>query len=354
MSEKIHAIPYHDSYGITKTGVVYDIATQTPLNPILYKKKYYVYIDGELIEIAKLVLNTYIGDMPSKICYKTSPEFYDTKSIEYEIGDIFDYSEDEVLIDDILFRRMKKYKYYFISSDGVIYSMYYNRFVEKSFNHKEYPTVALVDNTGFRSPRKVHRLVYETYIGELDPALIVDHLNGKKWCSSFWNLEQINQRENVRRAYATGLNPIEAWVYDDVEKVCKLMEDGYTFQEIMKEMEIDESSTRRLKNLIQSIKSRSYHKEISSKYNIDNYAGSSINENSINAWKYDDVRKVCQLMEDSCTFSEIVNAFDVDASDPSVRLKFANLIAKLKSNKYHRNISKDYKIENYSGKYRKD
>lgn len=53
--------------------------------------------------------------------------------------------------------------------------------------------------------RSVHRLVAETYIGEIPKGYCVNHKDGNKTNNRVSNLEIVTYKENIRHAHATGL-----------------------------------------------------------------------------------------------------------------------------------------------------
>lgn len=51
----------------------------------------------------------------------------------------------------------------------------------------------------------LHRLVYETFVGEIPDGMEINHVNGNKHDNSISNLECVTPSENVRHAIDTGL-----------------------------------------------------------------------------------------------------------------------------------------------------
>lgn len=52
----------------------------------------------------------------------------------------------------------------------------------------------------------VHRIIVNTWIRRIDHTdLVVDHVNGKRWCNLLENLEPVTNRENIQRAHQLGL-----------------------------------------------------------------------------------------------------------------------------------------------------
>lgn len=67
-----------------------------------------------------------------------------------------------------------------------------------------YKKVELFRN-GTPSSRYVHRVVIETFIGEIPAGLEVNHINGEKADNSLKNLEVATHEMNVKHAWETGL-----------------------------------------------------------------------------------------------------------------------------------------------------
>ena len=53
--------------------------------------------------------------------------------------------------------------------------------------------------------RRVHRLVMESFVGEIPDGMQVNHVNGDKADNRLANLEYVTPRENIRHGMATGL-----------------------------------------------------------------------------------------------------------------------------------------------------
>lgn len=51
----------------------------------------------------------------------------------------------------------------------------------------------------------VHRIIYQTFNGEIPEGLVIDHLNGIKTDNRIDNLEACSHQENTRRAFCNGL-----------------------------------------------------------------------------------------------------------------------------------------------------
>jgi HNH endonuclease len=99
-----------------------------------------------------------------------------------------------------------KHKKCEVSSLGRVFSNKSNTILTQSLNSSEYYT-ATVDG----SPRLVHRLVVETFIGEAPEDMsspVVNHKDNNKLNNRLDNLEWLSTSDNVKDAYAKGLSSI--------------------------------------------------------------------------------------------------------------------------------------------------
>lgn len=53
--------------------------------------------------------------------------------------------------------------------------------------------------------RRLHREVAIMFNPNPNNFPEVDHVNGKKWCNDWWNLEWVDRMESIKRAFETGL-----------------------------------------------------------------------------------------------------------------------------------------------------
>ena len=99
-----------------------------------------------------------------------------------------------------------KYKRYYVSEDGKIFSAKSGSLVELSqfSNGIGYMKVKLYHN-GNRPKPYVHRLVAETYIPNPSDKSSVNHKDGDKQNNTLSNLEWVSHQENMDHARETGL-----------------------------------------------------------------------------------------------------------------------------------------------------
>lgn len=112
--------------------------------------------------------------------------------------------------------------------------------LKQEIDFKGYSRVSL--NTGIKEKRQikasVHRLVYQTYVGQIPKDLQINHIDGNKSNNHISNLELCTGKENVRHAIKLGLmkslpsekNPGVKLDWNKVRKIRKLY-DGKQFSQ---------------------------------------------------------------------------------------------------------------------------
>lgn len=90
---------------------------------------------------------------------------------------------------------------YWISEDGDIINMNKKnpKIMKQETSWDGHKRIELYEN-GKGKKYFVHRLVYETYIGELVKGLVIEHLDGNPSNNNYKNLKQSTQKENVDTA----------------------------------------------------------------------------------------------------------------------------------------------------------
>ena len=93
---------------------------------------------------------------------------------------------------------------YLINEIGQIYSLKTNMYIKPSNNYNNYKVITLRNN-GVKKQFRVHRLVAESFIPNLDNKEHVNHIDGNKANNSVSNLEWATALENNVHAYKTKL-----------------------------------------------------------------------------------------------------------------------------------------------------
>jgi hypothetical protein len=168
------------------------------------------------------------------------------------------------------FRDIPGFPGYKISEYGKVYSEKRNIFIAEARNWGGYMVVTISDPSGYRAPRKVHRLVYRTYIGELEDGKVIDHKDNNKDNNHYTNLQQITPSQNSTKSFITGKNSsLVIWPKDIIHKICKMIVRGYTNREIFESLGVDYNVNRiQCNTLIGNITRGSMHKDVTVHYNI--------------------------------------------------------------------------------------
>ena len=171
------------------------------------------------------------------------------------------------------FKTIPGFSKYMISEDGIVYSIKRKQIISVGHNWAGYQTVTITDDNGFRSPRKVHRLVYKTYIGNLIDGLVIDHIDDNILNNHYTNLQQITPTENSLKSFNSGKNKSKVvWKEKDIRSICEMMEENIPTYQIFINLGVDYYSNRIACNmLIGQLRRGEIHKTISSEYNIRNY-----------------------------------------------------------------------------------
>ena len=90
---------------------------------------------------------------------------------------------------------LKNYQNYLISEYGEVVNRWTKKIIKPTINKKGYERVDL----GYDKGLLIHRLVYETFVGDLNSDLVIDHIDGNKRNNHYSNLQQITSKENTRK-----------------------------------------------------------------------------------------------------------------------------------------------------------
>lgn len=90
---------------------------------------------------------------------------------------------------------LKYHQNYLISEYGEVMNRWTGKIIKPIINKKGYKRIDLSYSKGLL----IHRLVYETFVGELNGNLVIDHIDGNKQNNHYSNLQQITSKENTRK-----------------------------------------------------------------------------------------------------------------------------------------------------------
>lgn len=163
---------------------------------------------------------------------------------------------------------------YMISEDGkTVYSIKRDKEIAHAISENGYEVVTITDDDGYRAPRKVHRLVYLTYVGELIPGMTIDHIDNDPMHNHYTNLQQISQSENSMKSFTEGKNKDKAvWDKGTVDNICRLLAKNTSEHDIFRKLKIDYDKHRVACNhLVGQLLRGDIHKDITAKYDLSGY-----------------------------------------------------------------------------------
>ena len=93
-----------------------------------------------------------------------------------------------------------KIKGVYVNSDGQVWVLKDGQFVEQKIAHTQ-KGYEVFYRRGVGTVY-VHRLVYETFIGDIVSGMVIDHIDEDKQNNALWNLQLLTQSDNLKKHYA--------------------------------------------------------------------------------------------------------------------------------------------------------
>ena len=296
-------------YSISPNGFVINTETMKEEKRYCDGNRIYYMLDKRFFYADELVWRVFIGELMGPIKYLDGNEFNLNAYNLYIPLDIQKLSETEWLINDIYFKQIPGFSKYMISLHGTVYTKSLNKIVNRAINHGDYLTVALVSDNGDRSPRKVHRLVYSTFCGELIPGMEIDHKDFNRHNNYYTNLQQISNYENLYRTQSKWDQ--NAIPFDDIDRICYSINDALSTEEIMTNMGIypEDSQYKPYYDLITELRDRGFYKSVLKKYE----ASEKINEVRVGSkrLKAEDIPIIRKMAADKVPVKIIAEKFGV-------------------------------------------
>lgn len=263
-------LPDYNNYSISNKGYIFDKENNVLIPQIIKNNTLIVVLNGIEHRLDQLILNIYVGELDGNIIYRDNNyKNCEVTNLSYDIN--ISLSNDDFIINEKIFKPIPGFSNYAISDDGLIYSKLRKVLIRKTFNQNNYVVATIIDDNGYRAPRRIHRLVYMTYIGPIPVDMILDHKDGKKYNNRSTNLEAVYQHENIKRAFDIGLID-RRWEIDDIHKICKMLEENIPSKKILKSIQLSgHKNYRDLTMLIHNLINQKQHCQISKGYNIKNY-----------------------------------------------------------------------------------
>lgn len=102
-------------------------------------------------------------------------------------------------------RVIKGFSRYTVSDKGEIENSKTGRILRQGMGTTGYLQVYLVSDDDSQKPKRVHKLVANAFLGEIDSSqrYVVDHINGVKTDNMLTNLRIVTNRENTTGSFKT-------------------------------------------------------------------------------------------------------------------------------------------------------
>lgn len=220
-----------------------------------------------------------------------------------------------------------------------------------------YLRIFLQMEDGSRKAFLVHRLVMMTFhpISNHEE-MQVNHKRGIKTNNRDYELEWATPLENVRHAYATGLNNnvLEnnhnaILTNEQVVFICEQLSKGVQIHDIVQML--GDTGCVDIERNIRSIYERKAWTRIS-----QNYTFPQIQENRRNLFTPSEVKIICEKLQEGYGYIDILKfiGMDIDRLDKDSLFNFCNVISNIRMGKYYKDISKNYDLIPDNGRDRYD
>lgn len=253
-----------------KTGydLIYQFNKNTPFKLIELMN----FQDNEKVYLKPidLYMITYFGFLPFEIKYRFKE---DPTTYYYDIPSLDTINDDLIMLEDIEFRKSNLIKHgnIFISENGCIFdrissSIKRHRYKDKIYNYQTY------------SKFKIHQLVYDAWIGPIDPELEIHHKDNNDWNNNASNLIQVSRSEHMILHNNT--------IYSDevITQICELMSSGISIVDASKSLNVPY-------NLARDLRAKCRHKSISLQYDFPEVINNGASSKSDN-----DIHEICKLL----------------------------------------------------------
>ena len=367
-------IPEFPTYSITKTGIVTNkktgkiVTINFPKYSSIENANVRIqnkYGNLERVKIKELLTWTFYGkcDLPITKASKINEEI---KYMDYKLF-IYDLSTEymkrfngkkKVEIAGEYFKQCPyPYDMYLISKNGVVFDPLRWKFCTRHYGYPdEYPMVSLRINNQKNEYKSmtVHVLIAMTWMPEeWDPALVVNHKDGRKYNSVYSNLEVITNAENIKHAVENGLlvsnGPRSFFDYDTIVKICEAMEQGMSNNEIRKYASIPKSyNDDSLSRFLWGLRSGKNYSYITENYDFSNW-NSKINfvspdKDGCAVGRLMHIENVCKLL----ATTELSNKEIEKETGVSTYT-----IQNIRAGKQFQNIAKEYGVPEWKSSHRR-
>lgn len=341
---KLFKIPYTDNYYIDKFCIIYKEE-----NGILTKVKnagcnlYKLYFRGNILfySTAQIVAITRLGYCPFSKFNIDYDKLNMFSTVQYNVKSIKTVDDSHILINEILFASHPKWRHLYSNKYGAIFDLKTMKFRYQTQDKDGYMRFTPVhDVTHYAA----HRFAFECWHQRLmNSTEVIHHSNSKKQENYIWNLEATTAAQNTRYSILHRERKLDrVFTEEDIDKMCKLMQDGKSYYEIASEFGVNPKKDRReYKNFRGRLSLLRMNKiawrDISGKYDLSEYEGY---KDPATRFSTDDIFKMHQLRKAGAMVKDIAEYFKTTPKYVS-----AVLSGKKRHNDYIRFVKSSTTIE---------
>lgn len=275
LRHRFSLIPDEYPYAINPRGEVYNFITDEDCDIGVSENTTFVEINGRLVDVRELIVKTYIGDLDLPVVSVRKDETWiSSQDLTYQLtrDDMKKISDNplEYEVAGCHFREHPRLPGILVSENGVILRLSNLHFLRVWQTDSHYPRLSIHSKSTIIYNKPISHYVYETWIGPIDDDKIIDHKDNIPYHNHWSNLQQITQMENIHRSYTSGLNQHRmSFTIDQIEKMCKMMEDGISGRDIA--IALGVPANKQLFSMLGRLYRGTAYSDIASQYNVKNY-----------------------------------------------------------------------------------
>lgn len=306
MQNSIQFVPMYGTkhYMICEEGVIYsgkDVTISTTFAKFRDPKTFTQKIDLQdpapiSLTLAQFLMYSFHGYTPSEIRMKWDFEDITEGNLMYNFKNV-ESGENHIMIDGEEFRPIEKFRHkdgrynYFINQYGSMVYWKGGQSAPKSLKWRHsmngYPDYILKTTT-----HQIHRLVYETFVGEIPVGMTINHDDHNLWNPSVRNLSLMTRSHNsIEGNEARGHTRLSEHV---VKKISDMLIQNVGIRKIVDTLYEELGMTREeLIRLIYSIKNGQSYTHLTKDYDFSTYTSHrGVAEDEAK------IRAACELLQD--------------------------------------------------------
>lgn len=303
-------IPFIENYFINPSGIVIDNNGKGVEYKIDENNDVFILIVDKYIRLDSLVLLTFCGYTRLPIIHYKGNINCESRYIDYDLSYTKIIEEkNSIFINDIEFKQIQEFPNYYISNNCIVYSKFNNKLLKRTYSNNGYIRYSF-NNEIYKGIKKyAHRILYETWVGNIPEDFVIDHKDGHKWNTCVDNLEAVTRQENNIRAYMLELRPnVIEYSNNEIRDICRLLQDGSDTSDIYEYFGAYSNKERQnIMMLVHRLRKGNYRKYITNDYNIPK--SDEIKYES--KYSEDIIRKIKKLINDGLGDTEISRILNI-------------------------------------------